>query len=111
MSEPCEGRAPEPVGRGLAVPAEAGSVGAPPEGEISCSKLYATRSLALQDGSAAVQGEPNHPAAPVAALAEGTTSPQGRRRPRDASQRTRIIQVRCNDDEYARIRAKAEAGG
>ena len=98
-----------PVGSGVAG-AEA-LVGDAGESESSCSKLYATRSLALQDGPAAAQGEPNHPAPPVAALAEGTASPQGRRRPRDAALRTRIIQVRCNDDEYARIRARAEAGG
>jgi hypothetical protein len=101
--------AAEPVVSEVAV--GGASVGGTGDAESTCSKLYATRSLPLQDGSAAAQGEPNHPAAPVAALAEGTASTQGRRRPRDASLRTRIIQVRCNDDEYARIRARAEAGG
>ena len=100
------------VGSGGLRPEENGcGPGGNSEAESTCSKLYATRSLGLQDGSAAVQGEPNHPAAPVAALAEGTAPTQGRRRPRDPSVRTRIIQVRCNDDEYARIRARAEAGG
>ena len=85
-----------------------GDAGGP---ESTCSKLYATRSLSLQGGSATAQGEPNHPAAPVAALAEATASTPGRRRHRDTSVRTRIIQVRCNDDEYTRIRGRAEAGG
>lgn len=65
--------------------------------------------------------EANHPAAPVAALAASTpeeppSGPQSpsqalRRRERDGALRARIVQVRCNDDEYARIRGRAEAAG
>jgi hypothetical protein len=62
--------------------------------------------------------EPNHPASPVAALAEATPSeaapnraPKLRRRERDSCLRRRIVQVRCNDEEYTRIRARAEAAG
>src|SRR5205823_2742304 len=88
----------------------------PPSGAADaaqrCSKLYAARSLAAPSGLPASGEEPNHPAAPVAALAEGDPTPSKlKRRQRDPSIRSRIVQVRLNDDEYARIRARAEAAG
>jgi hypothetical protein len=57
--------------------------------------------------------DPNHPAPPVAALAD--TTPHGasraKRQPRDPQGRRQAVHVRVTEDEWARIKARADAAG
>ena len=100
-------------------PGDSGGSGqSPPPGGAAdaaqrCSKLYDPGPGSHLPASGGNPQDQDHPVSPVAALAQST--PQARPRPkrqaRDLQGRSRDFHVRASEDEYARIKARAEAAG
>jgi hypothetical protein len=89
----------------------------PPSGAADaaqrCSKLYDPLSGSDLPASGGTPQEPDHPAPPVAALANGTptTTSRPKRLTREDHGRQRVVYVRVTEDEDAQIRARAAAAG
>ena len=103
----------------LHLPGDSGGCGqsSPPGGAADaaqrCSKLYDPVPGSVLPAPGGDPQTQHHPAPPVAALAEGTpqVTPRPRRQARDLQGRTRDFHVRASEEEYAKIKARAEAAG
>ena len=80
---------------------------------LTCSKIYDPLSGSILPASGGNNKDQDHPAPPVAALAEDKADSRARakRLVRDAAGRQRVIYVRLSKDEDERIRCRAAAAG